>query len=351
MTPEAVPGWYPDPRGGDGQRYWTGEAWAPDQSQTPGQPVDWAAQGSYAATYLSSHDTGFDPGYAGQNPSPSQNPYAAQFAYPVDPHPVEPPRSSWRRGATWVALSAGIIAGFAAGFTVADARKDPVRPAAAVSSPRALPSASPSPTQEPFLESDEPPTPSAAPPPSGPVDPEASVLVRLGLRPSDVDPSGAVALIRDGDGLQAATLDLCGGTFPSDARRTARRQLAAADSAGDIVMSSEAVLYDSASALEGGFAELTRAAPKCKADSTLDKAWPQVDGVQRLTFDFTTTGPDGKDARSTAVYLRSGRTLLALYFRYPGVTKTPVAGKKTISEVVAVFARRLAALPTAAAAT
>ena len=354
MTPDAMPGWYPDPRGGDGQRYWTGESWAPDQTPTPARPVDWSAQGSYAATYLSSHDTGFDPGYGAQNPYSSQNPYSAQFPYPVDPSAGEPSRSSRRRGATWLALSAGIIAGFAAGFAVADARDNPVT-AARVSSASATPrSAAASPSQQPFIESDEPPTPSASPAPpapSGPVDPDAPLLVRLGLRPSDVDPPGAVALIKDGDGLQAATLDLCEGRFPSDSRRTARRQLAAADSTGGFVMSSEAVLYESASALDGGFEELTQAAPKCKADSTLDKDWPQVDGVQRLTFDFTTTGADGKEARSTAVYLRSGRALLALYFRYPGVTKTPVAGKTTVPEVVAVFARRLAALPTAGATT
>ena len=37
MATGAGPGWYPDPRGGDGLRYWTGDSWAPDEPGPPQQ--------------------------------------------------------------------------------------------------------------------------------------------------------------------------------------------------------------------------------------------------------------------------------------------------------------------------
>ncbi|SBS73756.1 hypothetical protein MHPYR_180036 [uncultured Mycobacterium sp.] len=33
--PSAVPGWYPDPAGGNGQRYWDGHSWGPVAPGTP----------------------------------------------------------------------------------------------------------------------------------------------------------------------------------------------------------------------------------------------------------------------------------------------------------------------------
>lgn len=317
MTPGTAPGWYPDPRGGDGQRYWTGESWAQDQASAAWQPTDWAPSSSSATTYLSSHQTGFEPG-----------------------------PSAWRRAATWLALSGGIVAGFAAGFAVGDARDRGSTQRAAVASPASTPPPSFAPSRPPSVESGPPPDPTASDAPPEPADPDAPLLDGLGLRPGDVAPDVIVGLIPGGGQVTGQpTLDLCKAAYPSESRRTARRQLVAVDGAGAQVLSTEAVLYDSAAATESGFKELTGAAPKCSAKTGIDKGWAQVSGVQRLAFDDTIPDANGVGRRSTAVYLRHDRVLLALYFSYPGVTTTPVAGQKTIPAVVAVFARRLAGLP------
>ena len=59
-----------------------------------------------------------------------------------------------------------------------------------------------------------------------PADPDASVLGGLILRQTDVAAGNTVRLLDHGADLTVATLDLCNGTFPSEAQRTARRQVA-----------------------------------------------------------------------------------------------------------------------------
>jgi hypothetical protein len=48
MTSQApAPGWYPDPNGGTGEKYWDGQGWRADDSGRPGNvaPYGGAAQG------------------------------------------------------------------------------------------------------------------------------------------------------------------------------------------------------------------------------------------------------------------------------------------------------------------
>lgn len=355
MTPDAAPGWYPDPRGGDGHRYWTGESWAPDgAAQAPQPPVDpWAPAGaapmqSYGTNVLSSHGADYGQPYS-----------------PLMPGSGRPPSSS-RRAATWLALIAGVVGGFGAGYAVADARQsdtERARPVITAPSPTPRTTRVPSPLaspsrpnrgtqpQEPSENAEQ--TPDESSPAPMPQDPDAALLDRIGLRRGDVAPAVGLGLIGGGDQVAGqTTLDLCKAVFPSESRRTARRQLAAVTSDDAFVMMTEAVLYDSADALDAAFAELEGAATTsgCELEATVDKGWPQTDGVRRLAYSQN-LGTGAGAFHSTAVYLRSGRTLLALYFRDPGVTATAVAGKRTIKDVTAVFADRLAALPTSASTT
>lgn len=364
MTPDVGPGWYADPGGGDGQRYWTGEVWAPDQQQAtaPAWPQaaapTWSPQpGGYPTDYLSSHDTGFPAGYPG---------------------PLEQRPAPWRRAATWLALSTGLVAGFGAGFAVADARKRGVAKRAPVSSSAPGPEVSTAPeptpseptpseptgpeptgpeptapsTQAPPAQGNAPQPPPPGDTPLNPTDPAAALLDQLGLRPTDVEPAAAVGLIEGGDQVRGQkTLDLCKAVFPSESHRTARRQLVAVDATRAQIMSTEAVLYDSPAALANGFTQLKRAAPLCKAKTGIDKDWPQVADVQRLVFETTGPGAAGAAQPSTAVYLRRDRTLLALYFRDEVVARTQIAGQKSIQAIVAVFARRLADLPSTTTVT
>jgi hypothetical protein len=288
-------------------------------------------------------------------PTASPSEYAAppgsgfDLSYPQTPGA---PPSRWRSGAAWLAVSAGVILGFGAGYAVADSRhrndanRQESRPSASASASPAPTTPAPTP-KPPFVESDEPsaPEPSPSQSPTEPLDPNASLLDRVGLRPTDVDPSATVALIPGGDRVAGqTTLDLCDGAYPSESNRRARRQVVAVSQAGGWILSTEAVLYDSPASLDAAFKELAAASGKC-AQTGIDKAWPQVAGVVRQAYDTpvdTQTGPQGRGA---VVYLRHDRALLALYFHTTGALPSPVAGQKTVEEAVAVFAKRLAALP------
>jgi hypothetical protein len=173
----------------------------------------------------------------------------------------------------------------------------------------------------------------------------------------------SVVLIPGGDQVQGeTTLDLCNGTFPSEALRTARRQVAAVDAQGVAVLSTEAVLYRDPAASAQAFAELRSVAAHCPStpvtspvgeptvtthfNAAPDASWPQTPGVERVAYDFNTTDQAGGQAlHSVAVYLRHGRALLAVYFSRPDAAQPAISGQTTLGGIVNVFAERLAQLP------
>jgi len=208
-----------------------------------------------------------------------------------------------------------------------------------------------------------------APNPTSPApsrDPSASLLAGLVVTDADVGPGLTVAGLQGGNGLTQPTLDLCNGTFPSEAARTARLQVAAVDRQGNTVLSTEAVLYSGGAGTAGAFSELKATAAACPAgpvDSPVgeptvtthfapapDATWPPVASVERLAFAFDTTNSTGQTSRSVAVYLRRGRALLGVYFSQPD-SPPVVQGQTTLPDVVKVFADRLAKLPVAAIST
>jgi hypothetical protein len=208
------------------------------------------------------------------------------------------------------------------------------------------------------------PTPSA---PSGTRDPSAPLLANLIVSNADVAPTLTVAGLQGGNTLSVPTLDLCNGTYPSEAQRTARLQVAAVDRQGDTSLSTEAVLYSSGAGTAAAFSELKAAAAGCpdkpvdspvgqptvttKFGPTPDAAWPQVAGVERLAFAFDSTSPSGETSHSVAVYLRRGRALLGVYFSHADAPTAVVQGKTALPEIVDLFAERLAKLPVAAVST
>ncbi len=80
-------------------------------------------------------------------------------------------------------------------------------------------------------------TPPSSTPPSStspsttprPADPDEAFLGGLLVQQKDVPVADIVQLLDQGTDLGVATLDLCNGTFPSEALRTARRQVAVTD--------------------------------------------------------------------------------------------------------------------------
>jgi len=207
------------------------------------------------------------------------------------------------------------------------------------------------------------PSPSA---PSASSDPSAALLAELVVADSDVAPALAVAGLQGGNGLTQPTLDLCNGTFPSEAMRTARLQVAAVDGQGTTVLSTEAVLYSSGAGTTAAFNELRKVAAACPSgpvDSPVgeptvttrfgpapDAGWPQVSSVERLAFSFDVTDASGETSHSVAVFLRRGRALLGVYFSRPETPPT-VQGRATLPDIVNLFAARLAKLPVEAVST
>jgi hypothetical protein len=192
-------------------------------------------------------------------------------------------------------------------------------------------------------------------------DPSANVLQQLVVRPGDVNQPDSVVTSDGGDSVAgAATLDLCNGTYPSEAQRTARLQVDVIDGNENPLFSTEAVLYKNAAATTQAFSELKSVVAQCPSGpvpspvgeptvSTKFGATPDIGstvaGVDRQAYAFTVTDSNGATNHGVAVYLRRGRALMGLYFQNPDGSQPSVAGKSTVASIVGVFAQRLAAVP------
>ena len=193
-----------------------------------------------------------------------------------------------------------------------------------------------------------------------------ALLGRLVVKPGDVSGGYTTRLNPKGDQVTGrVTLDLCQASFPSESLRKVRRQVAVYNGEGQAVMSIEAVQYGQPGDTAQAFRELQSAMANCPrtfvppvvagqpAVKTVfnpppDTSWPSTPGVDRLAFDFTLSDQQGHSGHFVAVYLRRGRTLLALYFYQPDGKQAPVDGRTTIAGIVSLFAARLAHLSSSA---
>ena len=133
-----------------------------------------------------------------------------------------------------------------------------------------------------------------------------------------------------------------------------------ADTQGQVVLSTEAVLYQNAAATAQAFSELRATAAACPPTSVPspvgepavtttfnprpDASWPQTPTVERLAYDFVATDGQGVTQDSIAVYLRRGSVLMGLYFPTPGAPPA-IYGQSSIAATVGLFAARMAKLP------
>ena len=213
-------------------------------------------------------------------------------------------------------------------------------------------------------------SPDLTPSPSAPAqtrDPSASLLANLIVTDADVGSTLRVSGLQGGNTLDVPTLDLCNGTFPSEAMRTARLQVSAIDAQRRTALSTEAVLYSSGAGTTDAFAQLKDTAAKCppgpvespvglatvttRFGPAPDVNWPQVPTVERLAFSFDSTDATGETDHSVAVYLRRGRALLGVYFGHADEPSAIVEGKTALADIVNIFANRLAKLPVSAIST
>jgi hypothetical protein len=197
-----------------------------------------------------------------------------------------------------------------------------------------------------------------------PADPNEGVLAGLIVNQGDVPATYTVHHPADGINLAAPTLDLCNGTFASDALRTARRQVYVGPTASpsSTSFSTEAVLYGAPADGAQAMGELQSVVERCpptavtspvgeatvitKFSAPPDPSWPRLPTVQRQAYAFVTTDPQsGQSVPGIAVYLRRGRALMGIYFAKPGGAQIPIDGHTTIEQIVALFEARMARLP------
>jgi hypothetical protein len=345
--PPATPGWYPDPWFPGRRRFFDGATWTAHSF-----PAD-AGPGGPAVPVVSAPPP--TTGVPGDGPPPPEwwaPPTAPQEPAPPSwgefPPPVEqgPRARRWPpRGRTVIAILVILAFVLGLGGGLLAFRNRNATPNAATSPPGSTSGNAP-----------------VLPSPSS--DPSASLLAGLVLQQSDVGPTETVAPLPDGTTVSgAATLDLCNGTYPSESLRTARLQVVGVDDLGDVLLSTEGVLYGTPTDTAQAFSELTSVAAHCPSTPVLspvgeptvttqfgaapDASWPQVAGVQRLAFSFTSTDSSGNAQNLVAVYLRRGRALLGVYFSNPD-PQAPVGNQTTMAGIVNLFANRMAQLPASA---
>ncbi|HEY7858142.1 MAG TPA: DUF2510 domain-containing protein [Candidatus Nanopelagicales bacterium] len=342
----ASDGWYPDPWTAGQRRYWSGERWTAHvfADRTVGHQAGSAAREGATNPFRDQHATPPDPSSA---PPPHWvGPYTAPVRPTYDaPPPVEPPTRSSRKPFIWIAVAVTLVVAMIIGFALTRI-------------PSSTPVATPLPAPAPVLPT---PTPSV---PAAPVQPVPDDLARLGLRQSDVTGTVVVSPIIGGtDVTGQTTLDLCNANYPSESRRQERVQVAAIDitDPSSMLLSTEAVRYDSTAGSNQAWAEIQAAVAACPSTpvtsptegTTLtttfggrpDSSWPVVAGVKRLAYDVSTVDNLGTTQHTVVVYLQRGNILLGVYFPQPDQPQLSVQGQTTIPGIVHVFEERLAALP------
>jgi len=342
-------GWYPDPWFTGQHRFWSGRAWTGDVF--PDGPA-----GSTAAPVVprpaSERPPSSPPTARSAQPPPAPTfAYTATLAPPTDPMgpwdlmESEPPRR--RLPVTWQVNALALVVGLIVGFFVVER---------AVSDHGSNSSAS----RPPAFTPQQPP--SAVPTSPASDDPSAPLLQRLVVRQVDVPPTSTVQLL-DGGNLDTGetTLDLCNGTYPSEALRGARLQVVELARDGTDALSTEAVLYRTPADAAQAMTELQHVAASCPAHDVVspvgeptvttrfkappDRSWPQVAGVTRQAYAFTTTDASGQTDTAVAVYLRRGRLLEGVYFHSPAGAQPAVDGQTTVADITHVFEQRIAAVP------
>ena len=358
------PGWHPDPWFSGQHRYWDGRTWTGDVF--PDGPTESGALST--VTLRDETDRPPVPPPAARSSTPPPAPtwgYAAASA-PVATSVFEPwetigdtPGPAPRRKLTVNQVNALVLAiGLLLGFVV-------VEKVVAHHGTRAAPAAVPAPAAPLVPTVPASPSPSASNPLSN--DPSAPFLQRLVVRQTDVPSANTVQLLDGGNSVTGqTTLDLCNGTYPSEALRSARLQVVEYDGGGSGVLSTEAVLYRHGSDAAQAMNEIRSVAASCPdrpvvspvGEPTIttrfqpapDGSWPQVAGVARQAYAFTTTDSLGVTDTHIAVYLQRGRVLEGVYFPAPSGAQPPVDGETTIDGIEHVFEERIAALPEAVVA-
>ena len=355
------PGWHPDPWFSGQHRYWDGRTWTGDVF--PDGPTESGALPQVVLRDESDRPPVPPPAARSATPPPAPTWGYSAASAPVATSVFEPwetlgdtAEPTPRRRLTTnqinaLALAIGLVLGFAVVANLV--ARHGHRTVAIVPSP-----AAPLVPTVPAV-----PSPSASNPVSN--DPSAPLLQRLVVRQPDVQPTNTVQLLDGGNQVTGqTTLDLCNGRYPSEALRSARLQVVEYDGGGSGVLSTEAVLYRHGSDAAQAMSEVRSVAAGCpngpvvspvgepttttRFQAAPDASWPQVAGVTRQAYAFTTTDSLGVSEAHVAVYLQRGRVLEGVYFPAPEGRQPAVNGETTIAGIARIFEERIAALPASA---
>jgi len=346
MTAAASPGWYDDPWFSGQRRYWTGTEWTSDVF------VDAISSGAAGAvtrrgTYGNPPTTP-----AAVPPPPPEWGTQAVVAPPATPVYYEPaaalatPERSFPWRTTLISAAAVAVLAFT-GWWVFHPREKAATAAPIPSASSTAPAPSASPTPAPTGSTAPSPNPSGSNAPT-----QSNGLENLVVRQQDVPVNYLVAPIQGGTQVTGEkTLDLCNATYPSEALRSDRLQVAAYNNTLDTQLSTEAVRYQSSDATAQAFDEVKAVAADCKEAGTTvtanaDASWAKTAGVDRLAYTIASTDSTGKKSETLAVYLKRGPLFIGVYFPNPTGKQMPVEGKNTVPEIVKIFEERLLNPPT-----
>jgi len=114
------------------------------------------------------------------------------------------------------------------------------------------------------------------------IDPEQAALDQYGFNGSDLSQEWSVYPMDGGTTTDAATLDLCSGSYPSELKRVSRRQVVATKKDSPYkFLSTEVVAYSNAAAAQQAHKELLQAFTEC----TKNKGYVDANGVT-VTYEF-----------------------------------------------------------------
>jgi hypothetical protein len=114
------------------------------------------------------------------------------------------------------------------------------------------------------------------------LDPEQAILGQYGFNETDLSQEWSVYPMDGGTTTDAATLDLCSGTYPSELNRVSRRQTVATKKDSPYkFLSTEVVAYSSAVAAKQAYKELMAAFTEC----TKNKGYIDANGV-KVAYEF-----------------------------------------------------------------
>lgn len=99
---------------------------------------------------------------------------------------------------------------------------------------------------------------------------DSDLVKALVISPEKLDSDWSMALADSGDTLHVNTLDLCGAAYPSDALRTARRQVQYGSDSDDMQVSNEIVTYKSGGAAQA-LKEVQQAVASCPGGKVQEK--------------------------------------------------------------------------------